>query len=140
MTTSKKKGIELREGLILYKSTKGIRFEKNIENNNLISEIKLNEINGYELSFNKKDNSQAIWAISGFLLSILVWQLSSVPIISIVGSIILVLVSLFLSLDYIFAKAKISLILYVNGKDFIEEVERENIDEIQGFLSTLKIS
>ena len=140
MTTSKKKGIELRAGLTLYKSAKGIRFEKNIENNNLISEIKLNEINGYELSFNKKDNSQAIWAMAGFLLAILVWQLSSVPIISIVGSIILVLVSLFLSLDYIFAKAKISLILYINGKDFIEEVERENIDEIQSLLSTLKIS
>jgi hypothetical protein len=140
MTTSKKKGIELREGLTLYKSTKGIRLEKNIENNNLISEIKLNEINGYELSFNKKDNSQAIWAMAGFLLAILVWQLSSVPIISIVGSIILVLVSLFLSLDYIFAKAKISLILYVNGKDFIEEIEHENIDEIQNFLSKLKIS
>ena len=140
MTTSKKKGIELRAGLTLYKSAKGIRFEKNIENNNLISEIKLNEINGYELSFNKKDNSQAIWAMVGFLLAILVWQLSSVPIISIVGSIILVLVSLFLSLDYIFAKAKISLILYINGKDFIEEVERENIDEIQSLLNTLKIS
>ena len=140
MTTSKKKGIELRAGLTLYKSAKGIRFEKNIENNNLISEIKLNEINGYELSFNKKDNSQAIWAMAGFLLAILVWQLSSVPIISIVGSIILVLVSLFLSLDYIFAKAKISLILYINGKDFIEEVERENIDEIQSLLNTLKIS
>ena len=84
MTTSKKKGIELRAGLTLYKSAKGIRFEKNIENNNLISEIKLNEINGYELSFNKKDNSQAIWAMAGFLLAILVWQLSSVPIISIV--------------------------------------------------------
>ena len=134
------KGIELRDDLTLYKSTKGIRFEKNIENNNLISEIKLNEINGYELSFSKKDNSQVIWVIAGFLLAVLVWQLSSVPIISIIGSIILVLVSLFLSLDYIFAKAKISLILYINGKDFIEEIEHENIDEIQSFLSTLKIS
>jgi len=140
MTTSKKKGIELREDLTLYRSTKGIRLEKNIENNNLISEIKLNAINGYKLSSNKKDNSQAIWAIAGFLLAILVWQLSSAPIISIIGSIILVLVSLFLSLDYIFAKAKISLILYINGKDFIEEIEHENIDEIQSFLSTLKIS
>jgi hypothetical protein len=140
MATSKKKGIELRDDLTLYKSTKGIRFEKNIENNNLISEIKLNEINGYELSFSKKDNSQVIWVIAGFLLAVLVWQLSSVPIISIIGSIILVLVSLFLSLDYIFAKAKISLILYINGKDFIEEIEHENIDEIQSFLSTLKIS
>ena len=110
MTTSKKNGIELREDLTIFKTTKGIRFEKNIENNNLITEIKLNDINGYELPLSKKDNAQAIWAISGFLLAILVWQISSVPIISIVGSIILVLVSLFLSLDYIFAKSKISLI------------------------------
>ena len=130
MTTSKKSGIELREGLTILKTTKGIRFEKNIENNNLITEI----------SLNKKYNKQAIWAISGFLLAILVWQISSVPIISIVGSIILVLVSLFLSLDYIFAKSKISLILYINGKDFVEEVKHENIDEIQNFLSKLKIS
>ena len=140
MTTSKKSGIELREDLTILKTTKGIRFEKNIENNNLITEIKLNHINGYELSLNKKDNTQAIWAISGFLLAILVWQISSVPIISIVGSIILVLVSLFLSLDYIFAKSKISLILYINGKDFVEEVKHENIDEIQNFLRKLKIS
>ena len=140
MTTSKKSGIQLREDLTILKTTKGIRFEKNIENNNLITEIKLNDINGYELSLNKKDNAQAIWAISGFLLAILVWQISSVPIISIVGSIILVLVSLFLSLDYIFAKSKISLILYINGKDFVEEVKHENIDEIQNFLRKLKIS
>ena len=140
MTTSKKSGIELREDLTILKTTKGIRFEKNIENNNLITEIKLNDINGYELSLNKKDNTQAIWANSGFLLAILVLQISSVPIISIVGSIILVLVSLFLSLDYIFAKSKISLILYINGKDFVEEVKHENIDEIQNFLRKLKIS
>ena len=44
MTTSKKNGIELREGLTILKTTKGIRFEKNIENNNLITEIKLNDI------------------------------------------------------------------------------------------------
>ena len=70
MTTSKKSGIELREDLTIFKTTKGIRFEKNIEKNNLITEIKLNDINGYELSLNKKDNTQAIWAISGFLLAL----------------------------------------------------------------------
>ncbi|MEC7921290.1 MAG: hypothetical protein VYA06_03985 [Chloroflexota bacterium] len=140
MTISKNKETQLRKGVVLYKSTKGIRLEKNIENNNLVSEIKLNEINGYELSPNKKDNSQAMWAIAGFLLAILVWQLSSVPMISIAGSIILVLVSLFLSLDYIFAKTRISLILYINGKDLREEIDDENIDEIREFLKTLKIS
>tara|TARA_B100001029_G_scaffold68438_1_gene55717 strand:- start:3888 stop:4310 length:423 start_codon:yes stop_codon:yes gene_type:complete len=140
MAIANKKETELRKGVVLYKSAKGVRFEKNIENNDLISEIKLNEINGYELSFNKKDNSQAIWAIAGFMLAILVWQLSSAPIISIVGSIILVLVSLFLSLDYIFAKPKISLILYVNGKDISEDIDHKNIDEIKEFFKTLKIS
>ena len=140
MTISKNKETQLRKGVVLYKSTKGIRLEKNIENNNLVSEIKLNEINGYELSPNNKDNSQAMWAIAGFLLAILVWQLSSVPMISIAGSIILVLVSLFLSLDYIFAKTRISLILYINGKDLREEIDDENIDEIREFLKTLKIS
>ena len=44
MTTSKKNGIELREDLTIFKTTKGIRFEKNIENNNLITEINLNDI------------------------------------------------------------------------------------------------
>ena len=41
MTISKNKETQLRKGVVLYKSTKGIRLEKNIENNNLVSVIKL---------------------------------------------------------------------------------------------------
>lgn len=140
MTTTKKKEIQLNKSVTLFKSNRGIKFEKQVEGNNLISEYNLKDLNGYEIALAKKDNSEGWWALAGFLLAIIVWQVSSVPIISIVGSIILIIISLFLVLDYLFSKRKIILCFSICGKEHNEFIDLENIEQTKDFLNSLKIT
>ena len=93
-------------------------------------------ITGHNLSKKSKNNNQLWWAILGVIISILTWQLSSETFISIYGSIILILISLFLYIDYIFQKEKILLKIFFSG-NFISYTIDEEVDEIENFFKNL---
>ena len=88
------------------------------------------------MSKKSKNNNQLWWAILGVIISILTWQLSSETFISIYGSIILILISLFLYIDYIFQKEKILLKIFFSG-NFISYTIDEEVDEIENFFKNL---
>ena len=93
-------------------------------------------ITGHNLSKKGKNNNQLWWAILGVIISMLTWQLSSETFISIYGSIILILISLFLYIDYIFQKEKILLKIFFSG-NFISYTIDEEVDEIENFFKNL---
>ena len=102
----------------------------------LTSKILKKSIIGHNLTKKGKNNNQFWWAISGIIISILTWQLSTETFISIYGSIFLVLISLFLYIDYIFQKEKISLRIFFNG-NYVSYVMEDQINEIENFLKNL---
>ena len=102
----------------------------------LTSKFLKKAITGHNLSKKSKNNNQLWWAILGVIISILTWQLSSETFISIYGSIILILISLFLYIDYIFQKEKILLKIFFSG-NFISYTIDEEVDEIENFFKNL---
>jgi hypothetical protein len=101
------------------------------------SRFKTKELNGYSIEEEAKDSKEIWWAFVGLILSIIVWQLSSVPVISIGGSIILVILSLFLFADYTLTKSKPKLIIFIGGNEYSEIFERENMTEIMSFIESV---
>tara|TARA_B110000438_G_scaffold213008_1_gene205170 strand:- start:1414 stop:1815 length:402 start_codon:yes stop_codon:yes gene_type:complete len=129
------KTARLNKNLIITATSKFISIEDN--DGGKKSRFKTKELNGYSIEEEVKDTKEIWWSFSGLILSIIVWQLSSVPVISIGGSIILVIVSLFLFVDYIFAEPKTKLIIFIGGSEYYETFERENITEIMSLIESI---
>ena len=130
-----KKTAKLNKDLIITATSRFITIEDN--DGAKKSKFKTKEFNGYAIEEELKDSKEVWWSFAGLILSIIVWQLSSVPAISIGGSIILVLISLFLFVDYMFTESKIKLIIYIGGNEYSEIFERENNKEIMSFIDSV---
>ena len=128
--------LKVNKNTIASKTTKFLIINEEIDEKILTSKILKKAITGHNLSKKSKNNNQLWWAITGVIISILTWQLSSETFISIYGSIILILISLFLYIDYIFQKEKILLRIFFNG-NFISYTIEEEIDEIEDFFKNL---
>ena len=128
--------LKINKNTIASKTTKFLIINEEIDEKILTSKILKKAITGHNLSKKSKNNNQLWWAITGVIISILTWQLSSETFISIYGSIILILISLFLYIDYIFQKEKILLKIFFNG-NFISYTIEEEIDEIEDFFKNL---
>ena len=104
--------LKINKNTIASKTTKFLIINEEIDEKILTSKFLKKAITGHNLSKKSKNNNQLWWAILGVIISILTWQLSSETFISIYGSIILILISLFLYIDYIFQKEKILLKIF----------------------------
>lgn len=128
--------LKINKNTIASKTTKFLIINEEIDEKNLTSKFLKKTITGHNLSKKSKNNNQLWWAIFGVIISILTWQLSSETFISIYGSIILILISLFLYIDYIFQKEKILLKIFFSG-NFISYIIEEEVDEIENFFKNL---
>ena len=128
--------LKINKNTIASKTTKFLIINEEIDEKILTSKFLKKAITGHNLSKKSKNNNQLWWAILGVIISILTWQLSSETFISIYGSIILILISLFLYIDYIFQKEKILLKIFFSG-NFICYTFDEEVDEIENFFKNL---
>ena len=128
--------LKINKNTIASKTTKFLIINEEIDEKILTSKFLKKAITGHNLSKKSKSNNQLWWAILGVIISILTWQLSSETFISIYGSIILILISLFLYIDYIFQKEKILLKIFFSG-NFISYTIDEEVDEIENFFKNL---
>ena len=128
--------LKINKNTIASKTTKFLIINEEIDEKNLTSKFLKKTITGHNLSKKSKSNNQLWWAILGVIISILTWQLSSETFISIYGSIILILISLFLYIDFIFQKEKILLKIFFSG-NFISYTIEEEVDEIESFFKNL---
>ncbi|MDC0960808.1 hypothetical protein OAR32_00595 [Dehalococcoidia bacterium] len=129
-----KRTARLNKNLMISATSKFISIEDN--DGAKKSRFKTKELTGYSIEEEPKDSKEIWWSFLGLILSILIWQLSSVPVISIGGSIILVILSLFLFLDYMFTESKIKLILFIGGNNYHQVFEKENMTEIMSFIES----
>ena len=128
--------LKINKNTIASKTTKFLIINEEIDEKILTSKFLKKAITGHNLSKKSKNNNQLWWAILGVIISILTWQLSSETFVSIYGSIILILISLFLYIDYIFQKEKILLKIFFSG-NFICYTFDEEVDEIENFFKNL---
>ena len=118
------------------KTTKFLIIKEEVDEQILTSKILKKSITGHDLKKKGKNNNQLWWAIGGTIISIITWQISSETFISIYGSIILIIISLFLYFDYIFQKEKISLRIFFGG-NFISYVLENEINDVEDFFKNL---
>lgn len=128
--------LKINKNTIASKTTKFLIINEEIDEKILTSKFLKKAITGHNLSKKSKNNNQLWWAILGVIISILTWQLSSETFISIYGSIILILISLFLYIDYIFQKEKILLKIFFSG-NLISYIIDEEVNEIESFFKNL---
>ena len=128
--------LKINKNTIASKTTKFLIINEEIDEKILTSKFLKKAITGHNLSKKSKNNNQLWWAILGVIISILTWQLSSETFISIYGSIILILISLFLYIDYIFQKEKILLKIFFSG-NLISYIIDEEVNEIENFFKNL---
>ena len=128
--------LQINHNTFVSKTSKFLIIKEEIDENILTSKILKKSITGHNLTRKNKSNIQLWWVILGLIVSILTWQLSTEAFISIYGSIILVLISLFLYVDYIFQKGKIVLGIFFNGNGLNFVVE-DQIEEIEEFFNKL---
>ena len=134
MTTNNE--LKINKDIKVSKNSKFLLIKRENDSNVLITKILKKSLTAHEFKNKNKNLNQLWWAITGIIISILTWQLSSEAVISIYGSIILILISLFLYLDYIFQKEKIVLRIFFNGS-FLDLVLNEEIEEIEEFFDKL---
>ena len=134
MTSSSE--LKINKNTSAFKTTKFLIIKEEIDKQILTSKILKKSITGHNLNKKSKNNNQLWWAIAGTIISIFTWQISSETLISVYGSIILILISLFLYFDYIFQKEKISLRIFFSG-NFISYVLENEINEIEDFFKNL---
>ena len=134
MTSSSE--LKINKNTIASKTTKFLIIKEEINEKILTSKILKKSITGHDLNKKGKNNNQLWWAVAGTIISIITWQISSETLISIYGSIILILISLFLYFDYIFQKEKISLRIFFSG-NYISYVLENEVDEIEDFFKNL---
>tara|TARA_B100000700_G_scaffold277108_1_gene324243 strand:+ start:69 stop:476 length:408 start_codon:yes stop_codon:yes gene_type:complete len=134
MTSSSE--LKINKNTSASKTTKFLIIKEEVDEQILTSKILKKSITGHDLKKKGKNNNQLWWAIGGTIISIITWQISSETFISIYGSIILIIISLFLYFDYIFQKEKISLRIFFGG-NFISYVLENEIKDVEDFFKNL---
>ena len=120
--------LKINKNTTASKTAKFLIIKEEVDEQILTSKILKKSITGHNLNKKGKNNNQLWWAVAGTIISIITWQISSETLISIYGSIILILIS--------FQKEKISLRIFFSG-NFISYVLENEINEIEDFFKNL---
>ena len=128
--------LKINKNTTASKTAKFLIIKEEVDEQILTSKILKKSITGHNLNKKGKYNNPLWRALACTIISIITWQISRETLISIYGSIILILISLFLYFDYIFQKEKISLRIFFSV-NFISYVLENEINEIEDFFKNL---
>ena len=125
--------IRINKSTTIYKTSKSLIINEEIEKKVLTSKILKKSITGYKFIKKNKSNHQLLWSIAGIVIALITWQISSSNYISIYGSILLVTISLFLYFDHVLQREKIMVTIFLNGNTVEFQTDDNEIDLVEEF-------
>ena len=131
------KEIRINKSTSLSKTSKSLIIKEEIEKKIFTSKILKKNISGYKFLKKSKSNNQLLWSIAGIITAVITWQISTTNYISIYGSIILVIISLFLYFDYVLQREKILITIFLYGNTIEFQTDDNEIDSIEEFLKKI---
>jgi len=131
------KEIRINKSTSLSKTSKSLIIKEEIEKKIFTSKILKKNISGYKFLKKSKSNNQLLWSIAGMITAVITWQISTTNYISIYGSIILVIISLFLYFDYVLQREKILITIFLYGNTIEFQTDDNEIDLIEEFLKKI---
>ena len=131
------KEIRINKSTSLSKTSKSLIIKEEIEKKIFTSKILKKNISGYKFLKKSKGNNQLLWSIAGMITALITWQISTTNYISIYGSIILVIISLFLYFDYVLQREKILITIFLYGNTIEIQTDDNEIDSIEEFLKKI---
>ena len=131
------KEIRINKSTSLSKTSKSLIIKEEIEKKIFKSKILKKNISGYKFLKKSKSNNQLLWSIAGIITAVITWQISTTNYISIYGSIILVIISLFLYFDYVLQREKILITIFLYGNTIEFQTDDNEIDSIEEFLKKI---
>ena len=135
MTSQNK--IRINKSTTIYKTSKSLIINEEIEKKVLTSKILKKSITGYKFIKKNKSNYQLLWSIAGIIIALITWQISSSNYISIYGSILLVTISLFLYFDHVLQREKIMVTIFLNGNTIEFQTDNDEIDLVEEFFKKI---
>ena len=135
MTSQNK--IRINKSTTIYKTSKSLIINEEIEKKVLTSKILKKSITGYKFIKKNKSNQQLLWSIAGIIIALITWQISNSEYISIYGSILLVIISLFLYFDHVLQREKIMVMIFLNGNTIEFQTDNDEIDLVEEFFKKI---
>ena len=129
--------IRINKSTTIYKTSKSLIINEEIEKKVLTSKILKKSITGYKFIKKNKSNQQLLWSIAGIIIALITWQISSSNYISIYGSILLVTISLFLYFDHVLQREKIMVMIFLNGNTIEFQTDNNEIDLVEEFFKKI---
>ena len=129
--------IRINKSTTIYKTSKSLIINEEIEKKVLTSKILKKSITGYKFIKKNKSNHQLLWSIAGIIIALITWQISSSNFISIYGSILLVIISLFLYFDHVLQREKIMVTIFLNGNTIEFQTDKHEIDLVEEFFKKI---
>ena len=129
--------IRINKSTTIYKTSKSLIINEEIEKKVLTSKILKKSITGYKFIKKNKSNYQLLWSIAGIIIALITWQISSSNYISIYGSILLVTISLFLYFDHVLQREKIMVTIFLNGNTVEFQTDNNEIDLVEEFFKKI---
>ena len=129
--------IRINKSTTIYKTSKSLIINEEIEKKVLTSKILKKSITGYKFIKKNKSNQQLLWSIAGIIIALITWQISSSDYISIYGSILLVTISLFLYFDHVLQREKIMVTIFLNGNTVEFQTDNNEIDLVEEFFKKI---
>lgn len=132
-----KNQIRINKSTTISKTSKSLIINEEIEKKVLSSKILKKSITGYKFIKKNKSNHQLLWSIAGIIIALITWQISSSNYISIYGSILLVIISLFLYFDHVLQREKIMVMIFLNGNTIEFQTDNNEIDSVEEFFKKI---
>ena len=132
-----KNQIRINKSTTISKTSKSLIINEEIEKKVLSSKILKKSITGYKFIKKNKSNHQLLWSIAGIIIALITWQISSSDYISIYGSILLVIISLFLYFDHVLQREKIMVMIFLNGNTIEFQTDNNEIDSVEEFFKKI---
>jgi len=129
--------IRINKSTTISKTSKSLIINEEIEKKVLTSKILKKSITGYKFIKKNKSNQQLLWSIAGIIIALITWQISSSDYISIYGSILLVIISLFLYFDHVLQREKIMVMIFLNGNTIEFQTDNDEIDLVEEFFKKI---
>ena len=129
--------IRINKSTTISKTSKSLIINEEIEKKVLTSKILKKSITGYKFIKKNKSNHQLLWSIAGIIIALITWQISSSNYISIYGSILLVIISLFLYFDHVLQREKIMVMIFLNGNTIEFQTDNNEIDLVEEFFKKI---
>tara|TARA_E500000331_G_scaffold126801_1_gene124408 strand:+ start:367 stop:777 length:411 start_codon:yes stop_codon:yes gene_type:complete len=131
------KEIRINKSTSLSKTSKSLIIKEEIEKKIFTSKFLKKNISGYKFFKKSKSSNQLLWSIAGIITAIITWQISNTNYISIYGSILLVIISLFLYFDYVLQREKILITIFIYGNTIEFLADDNEIDLIEEFMKKI---